>query len=180
MAAAAKPALVGPAPFTTGDIGGITPGGATSIGAGVGNAILTLGSTGNQRAILLLTDGLQNTAPMLEEVEGFLGNTILNVIGLGSDADIDGPLLTRVAHAHGGHFTRATNGLTLRKFFGLSFGNIFESGALSDPEAVLRVAQTQSEPHSFDVCGEERITLALTGMILPCRYVRLSRRHPGR
>ena len=84
LAAAAKPALVGPAPFTTGDIGGITPGGATSIGAGVGNAILTLGSTGNQRAILLLTDGLQNTAPMLEEVEGFLGNTILNVIGLGS------------------------------------------------------------------------------------------------
>jgi hypothetical protein len=161
-AAAAKPALVGPAPFTGGQIGSITAGGATSIGAGVGTAILSLGATAHQRAILLLTDGLQNTLPMLEEVEGSLGNTIVNVIGLGSDADIDGPLLSRVAHAHGGHFTRATDGLALRKFFGLSFGNIFESGALSDPEYVLKSSEQQSAPHYFDVCGEERITLALT------------------
>ena len=109
-----------------------------------------------------LTDGLQNTVPMLEDVEGSFGNTIVNVIGLGSDADLNGPLLTRVAHAHGGHFTRATDGLALRKFFGLSFGNIFENGALTDPEAVLRADQKVSEPHGFDVCGEERITLVLT------------------
>lgn len=161
-AATAKPALVGPAPFTGGHIGAITAGGATSIGAGVGTAVLALGGTANQRAILLLTDGLQNTLPMLEEVEGSLANTIVNVIGLGSDADIDGPLLSRVAHAHGGHFTRATDGLALRKFFGLSFGNIFESGALSDPEFVLKASEKESSPHYFDVCGEERITLALT------------------
>jgi len=162
-AAAAKGVLVGPAPFTTGHVGAITPGGATSIGAGVGNALLALTSSGtHQRAILLLTDGLQNTVPMLEDVEGSLGNTIVNVIGLGSDADLNGPLLTRVAHAHGGHFTRATDGLALRKFFGLSFGNIFENGALTDPEAVLRADQKVSEPHGFDVCGEERITLVLT------------------
>ena len=161
-AAVAKPALVGPPPFTTGHIGNLIAGGATSIGAGVGTALLALGGTANQRAILLLTDGLQNTLPMLEEVEGSLGNTIVNVIGLGSDADIDGPLLSRVAHAHGGHFTRATDGLALRKFFGLSFGNIFESGALSDPEFVLKAGEKMSSPHAFDVCGEERITLALT------------------
>lgn len=161
-AATAKPVLVGPPPFTGGHIGGITAGGATSIGAGVGIALLALGGTPNQRAILLLTDGLQNTAPMLEEVEGALGDTIVNVIGLGSDADIDGPLLSRVAHEHGGHFTRATDGLSLRKFFGLSFGNIFETGALSDPEFVLKASQKESDPHYFDVCGEERITLALT------------------
>lgn len=161
-AATAKPALVGPPPFTGGHIGGITAGGVTSIGAGVGTALLALGGTANRRAILLLTDGLQNTPPMLEEVEGALGNTIVNVIGLGSDADIDGPLLSRVAHEHGGHFTRATDGLALRKFFGLSFGNIFETGALSDPEFVLKASQKQSDPHYFDVCGEERVTLALT------------------
>lgn len=161
-AATAKPALVGPAPFTSGQIGAITAAGATSIGAGIGSAVLALGGTTNQRAILLLTDGLQNTLPMLEDVEGFLGNAIVNVIGLGSDADLDGPLLSRVAHAHGGHFTRATDGLALRKFFGLSFGNIFESGALSDPEFVLKASEKRSNPHYFDVCGEERITLALT------------------
>ena len=161
-AAAAKPALAGPPPFTGGHIGAITAGGATSIGAGVATALLALGGTANQRAILLLTDGLQNTAPMLEEVEGALGSTIVNVVGLGSDADIDGPLLSRVAHEHGGHFTRATDGLALRKFFGLSFGNIFETGALSDPEFVLKAGQQESEPHYFDVCGEQRVTLALT------------------
>ena len=111
--------LVGPAPFTAGDIGAITPGGSTSIGAGVGIALLAFGGTStNDRAILLLTDGLQNTLPMIEEIEGSLGATKLNVIGFGSDADIDGPLLSRVARQHRGQFTRAVDGLALRKFFG--------------------------------------------------------------
>ncbi len=160
--ATAKPDLVGPPPFTTGKIGAITTDGATSIGAGLAVGLLGFGSgSGNDRAMLLLTDGLQNTAPMIEEIEPFLGTTKLNVIGFGSDADIDGPLLNRVAHDHGGHFTRALDGLALRKFFGLCFGNIFESGALSDPEFVLRANQKELEPHRFNVCGEERITIVL-------------------
>ncbi|GAA5073792.1 trypsin-like peptidase domain-containing protein [Lysobacter panacisoli] len=160
-AATVKPLLVGPPPFTSGQIGAISAGGATSIGAGLGMAQLGFGaSVGNGRAMLLLTDGLQNTAPMIEEVESFLGTTKLNVIGFGSDADIDGPLLTRVAHQHGGHFTRALDGLGLRKFFGLSFGNIFESGALADPEFVLRKDQAEAT-HLFRVCGEEHITVIL-------------------
>ncbi|HVG02130.1 MAG TPA: trypsin-like peptidase domain-containing protein [Nitrospira sp.] len=160
--AAKKNELVGPAPFTTGDVGAITAGGATSIGAGLGIALLAFGgSSTNDRAMLLLTDGLQNTLPMIEEIEGSLGSTKLNVIGFGSDADIDGPLLSRVAREHHGQFTRAVDGLGLRKFFGLSFGNIFESGALGDPEFILTAAQTESEPHKFSVCGEEQITIIL-------------------
>jgi hypothetical protein len=157
-----KPQLVGPPPFTTGDIGAITASGSTSIGGGLGAALLAFGSgSPNDRAILLLTDGLQNTLPMIEEIEGFLGTTKLCVIGFGSDADINGPLLSRVAREHGGDFTRAVDGLTLRKFFGLCFGNIFESGALVDPDHLLRAHQAESEPHKFSVCGEERITLVL-------------------
>jgi len=160
--AAKKTELVGPAPFTTGDVGAIAAGGSTSIGAGVGIALLAFGgSSANDRAILLLTDGLQNTLPMIEEIEGSLGATKLNVIGLGSDADIDGPLLSRVAREHRGQFTRAVDGLGLRKFFGLSFGNIFEAGALGDPEFLLRASQAESDPHKFSVCGEERITVIL-------------------
>lgn len=162
LAATVKPLLVGPAPFTSGQIGAIAPGGATSIGAGIGIGQLGFGSgSSNTKAMLLLTDGLQNTAPMVEEVEGFLGSTKLNVIGFGSDADINGPLLNRVAHEHGGHFTRALDGLGLRKFFGLSFGNIFENGALADPEHVLGKNQSESQPHVFHVCGEEHITVVL-------------------
>ncbi len=162
LAATAKPALVGPAPFTTGTIGAIAAGGSTSIGGGLGAALLAYGSgSANDRAMLLLTDGLQNTPPMIAEVEGYLGATKLSVIGFGSDADIDGPLLNRVAHDHGGHFTRALDGLSLRKFFGFAFGNIFETGALSDPDFVLKGTQDVSEPHRFDVCGEERITVII-------------------
>jgi hypothetical protein len=162
LAATVKPQLVGPAPFTGGQIGGITPGGNTSIGAGIGVGMFGFGGApGNDKAMLLLTDGLQNTAPMVEEVEGSLGSTKLNVIGFGSDADIDGPLLNRIAHQHGGHFTRAVDGLGLRKFFGLSFGNIFENGALTDPEHVLGKHQAESQPHVFQVCGEEHITVVL-------------------
>jgi hypothetical protein len=162
LAATAKPVLVGPAPFTTGKVGAISAGGATSIGAGIGAGLLAYGfGSANERSMLLMTDGLQNTVPMIEEVESYLGPTRLSVIGFGSDADIDAPLLNRLARNHGGHFTRATDGLALRKFFGLCFGNIFESGALSDPEFVLRSNQAESEPHPFDVCGEERITLVL-------------------
>jgi len=161
-AATAKPALVGAAPFTAGKIGAITAGGATSIGAGMGIAILGYGgSSGNDRAMLLLTDGLQNTDPMIEDIEGSLGAIKLNAIGFGSDADINGPLLNRVARDHGGHFTRALDGLALRKFFGISFGNIFESGALNDPDFVLKANKNESEPHRFDVCGEERITVII-------------------
>ncbi len=161
-AATVKPLLVGPAPFNTGQIGAIVAGGNTSLGAGIGFAELGFGGgSTNQKAILLLTDGQQNTAPMVEEVESFLGSTKLNVIGFGSDADIDAPLLNRLAHSHGGRFTRALDGLALRKFFGLSFGNIFENGALADPDFVLAADQAESTPHPFHVCGEEHITVVL-------------------
>lgn len=177
--AAKKTELVGSAPFTTGDVGAIAAGGSTSIGAGLGIALLAFGgSSANDRAILLLTDGLQNTLPMIEEIEGSLGATKLNVIGLGSDADIDGPLLSRVARQHGGQFTRAVDGLSLRKFFGLSFGNIFEAGALGDPEFVLRASQAVSDPHKFSVCGEERITIIL-GWDSPSTPLRAQIRTPN-
>ena len=49
--------------------------------------------------------------------------------------------------------------MALKKFFGFSFGNIFEGGALADPDFVLRASQAVSTPHTFRVCGEERITV---------------------
>jgi hypothetical protein len=161
-AATTKPVLTGGPPFTGGKIGAIMAGGSTSIGEGVGIALLAFGGgSTNDRAVLLLTDGLQNTPPMIEEIEPSLGTTKLNVIGFGTDADIDGPLLSRLAREHHGQFTRAVDGMALRKFFGLAFGNIFEAGALGDPEFVLKASQAVSAPHKFSVCGEERITVVL-------------------
>lgn len=162
-----KQQLVGLPPYTGGSVGALAPGGWTSIGDGLREAIQALGSTGNQRAILLLTDGMQNTPPMVEAVEPTLGDTQLCVVGFGNEADLDGALLSRLARDHPatgarrGMYTRANDGLSLKKFFALCFGNIFESGTLVDPQFRLLRDATAPADLPFDVCDEDQITLVV-------------------
>jgi hypothetical protein len=162
-----KQQLVGSAPYTGGTIGALAPGGFTSIGGGLSEAIQALGSTANQRAILLLTDGMQNTPPMVEAVEPTLGDTQLCIVGFGNEANLDGALLSRLARDHPatgarrGMYTRANDGLALKKFFALCFGNIFESGTLIDPESTLLSDATTPTELPFDVCDEDQITLVV-------------------
>jgi hypothetical protein len=162
-----KQQLVGSSPYTGGTIGALAPGGWTSIGDGLREATQALGSTGNQRAILLLTDGMQNTPPMVEAVEPTLGDTQLCIVGFGNEADLDGALLSRLARDHPatgarrGMYTRANDGLALKKFFALCFGNIFESGTLVDPEYRLLRDATAPAELPFDVCDEDQITLVV-------------------
>ena len=156
---ATKNSLIGPAPFSTGIVGGLTPGGATTIGGGLDAGRLQFPAPGvNPRAILLLTDGLQNTPPMVADIEASLGAITVHAIGLGTESSLDGALLTALATAHGGIYTRASSGLALEKFFSSAFGNIFEAGVLMDPEFDLPANQPSGKPISFRVCGEETIT----------------------
>jgi hypothetical protein len=173
-----KNQLVGPAPYVTGSIGALAPDQMTSIGDGITAAMESLTPSGNQRAILLMTDGLQNTPPMVETAEGLLGSTRLFAIGFGSDAQLNGALLTRVARDHNGLYTRANNGLELKKFFSLCFGNIFEAGALTDPDRVLKRGEAQAPPMPFDVCEEDRIT-AIVGWEDPAQALEASLTTPG-
>ena len=161
VTAAHKQTLVGPDPFTGGTVGALTPGGSTSIGDGLRAALQALGSTGNQRAIVLLTDGMQNTPPTVEGIEPQLGDTRLCVVGFGAEDDLDGALLDRLARRHRGLYTRANDGLALKKFFALCFGNIFESGVLMDPELRVAPGQATAPELSFDVCDEDRITVVV-------------------
>jgi hypothetical protein len=161
VTAAHKQTLVGSAPFTGGTVGGLAPGGWTSIGGGLRAAVQALGTTANQRAVLLLTDGMQNTAPLVADVEAQLQDTRLFVIGFGAEWDLDGALLDRLARDHRGLYTRASDGLTLKKFFALCFGNIFETGMLVDPELLLAPEQVDAPELSFDVCDEDSITVVI-------------------
>ena len=161
-----KQTLVGPSPFTAGTIGALGPGGWTSIGGGLSVALQAFGTTANQRAILLLTDGLQNSAPMVEDVEGQLGNTRLCVVGFGSEWNLDGALLNRIARDHGGLYTRANDGLALKKFFALCFGNIFLANMLADPELIVPANQINAAELPIEVCGEDRLT-AVVGWNVP-------------
>ena len=156
-----KVALIGVPPYAGGVVGTLTPGGMTSIGEGLDAARAQFPMPGsNPRAILLLTDGLQNTPRFIADVEPALAGIDIHAIGLGSDANLDSALLSALAAGHGGLFTRASSGLALLKFFSQAFGNIFEAGVLLDPEFVLPANQS-APPLEFRVCGEERLTVVV-------------------
>ena len=160
-----RDALIGPQPNRNGRaIAAITPTAMTTIGGGlrVGRQQLTSSPSANTPAILLLTDGLQNTPPMIAEVEAELGNTRLCVIGFGTEGQLNGPLLTRLARNHAGIYTRANEGLALKKFFVLCFGNIFQTGIASDPFFVFPAGSTSMAPMPLSICDEESITVVLS------------------
>jgi hypothetical protein len=159
-----KDALIGPAPARNGGVvGGITPGGSTTIGGGLQEGQDALPAVSpNLPAILLLTDGLENTPPMIAEVEPGLGSTRLCIIGFGSEGSVDGPRLTTLARTHGGIYTRAGEGLQLKKFFVLAFGNIFQTAVSMDPIMVIRKGATEADPIPLNVCGEEMLTVVLS------------------
>src|ERR1041385_421230 len=155
-----KTTLTGLAPYAGGKVGALVADGWTSIGSGLDAARLQLTPPGtNPRAVLLMTDGLQNTPPWISQVD--LSGIDVHVIGLGSDSSLDGALLNALATAHNGLYTRAADGLSLEKFFSQAFGNIFPAGVLFDPEFDLPAIQPSSPPYSFNVCGEDAITVVL-------------------
>jgi V8-like Glu-specific endopeptidase len=160
-----KNQLVGPnPPYTGGSVGDLIANGWTSIGDGLQKAMTALNglsATTNQKAILLMTDGKQNQPPLVEGVEGSLGSTRMLVVGFGNEAQLDSALLNRLARDHAGLYTRANDGLILKKFFALAFGNIFEAGMLMDPEIVLQRGEHEGRELSFDVCDEDRITVVV-------------------
>jgi V8-like Glu-specific endopeptidase len=162
VTAAGKGTLIGPSPYTGGIVAGLAPGGSTSIGDGLEVARAQFPVPGaNPRAILLLTDGLQNTPPMIADATGLLTGIDVHAIGFGTPANLDGALLSQLAEAHNGLYTRAGSPLDLKKFFALAFGNIFESGALTDPPSTLPPGQAQGAPTTFHVYDEDTVTIVV-------------------
>ena len=179
VVAASKTALIGPAPYSGGKVGLLAPGGATSIGDGLEKARIQFPAPGaNPRAILLMTDGLQNTPPLIGAVEGALSGIDVHAIGYGTESSLDGALLAALTAGHNGIYTRAGNGLALEKFFSHAFGNIFQAGVLMDPEYAFAENQRSATPQTFDVCGEEAITVVV-GWERPDATLLVEVRTPG-
>jgi von Willebrand factor type A domain/Trypsin-like peptidase domain len=154
-----KTALIGAPPYISGKLTGLIPDGSTTIGGGLQAATVQLATPGsNPKAILLMTDGLENTPPMVVDVEAALAGLTVHAIGFGTESNLNGALLSALAQSHGGQYTRAGVGLSLEKFYSAAFGNIFETGILMDPEFDLPANQASGAPVSFRVCGESVIT----------------------
>jgi hypothetical protein len=169
-----KVSLIGGAPFAGGRVGAMAAGGGTSIGAGLDTARIHLTPAGaNPRSILLMTDGMQNVMPWIAQVEAGLTGIDINAVGFGTDSNLDSELLAELTANHNGMFTRATTGVGLQKFFSQAFGDIFETGLLSDPEYFLDARSSASQPTNFDVCGETAITVVV-GWNDPSTSLRIS------
>ena len=161
MTPGAKDVLIRETP--PGKVESIVASGMTSIGGGLERAQERLDLLGgeNTPTILLMTDGLQNASPMIDDIEEQLEGTRLCAVGFGTEASLDGPRLTQLAQDHGGLYTRADSGLDLRKFFALCFGDIFESGISKDPVYHMHAGVTESEEIPIPVCGEEDLTVVV-------------------
>jgi V8-like Glu-specific endopeptidase len=156
-----KNQLIGPSPYSGGAVGALVPGGLTSIGSGIDAAQAELAGGSNAKTILLLTDGLQNTPAMIADAVSDIGTTKVHAIGLGTESSLNGAILSALTQSTGGAYTRAGDGLNLKKFFALAFGDIFEAGTLTDPIATLSREQNETEPVEFEVCDETRITVVV-------------------
>ena len=97
---------------------------------------------------------------MIADVTGLDGISI-NAIGFGAASSLDGALLTQLSETHNGLYMRAGDGLDLKKYFALAFGNIFATGALLDPESSLTTSENAGKPIKFKVCGEKAITVVV-------------------
>lgn len=146
-----------------GALAGLSAGGSTSIGAGLQQAQATLAAGGNPRkAILLLTDGMENNSPMIADVQAGLGDTHLCAVGFGTPGSLDGPKLRDLAERQGGIYVSGPGALELRKFFVDCFADIFDSFVGEDPIESLPAGQTASNPLIHVAQQDEKITFVLS------------------
>jgi IgA Peptidase M64 len=187
----------------------INPAGNTSIGAGVvaGKQALDVAQAAasphyDVTAMLVLTDGEENTPPMLADVAGSItANTF--AIGLGQPENISVPALNALTQGHNGYLL-VTGTLTpdqaarLNKYFLQILAGITNANVVLDPHgnlgpgAVHRipflVSETDFGMDVFLLCPApglvdfeleapdgERLTTASAGVLTNLQYVQVSR-----
>ena len=150
-----------PAAMTTA-LAGISAGGSTSIGGGLLGAVTALNASSNpHKAILLLTDGVENTAPMISDAVGRaptqLNDTHVCAVGFGTPGSLDGPKLRDLAERQGGAYRSDADPLTLKKYFVECFADIFDTFTGKDPIGTLAAGQQGSAPTVHVASGDGEV-----------------------
>lgn len=155
----------------------LSAGGSTSIAAGIREAISILNSVPDpnpHQAVLVLTDGKENTAPCLGGnspsdcssadvlTVGEVGDIQIVAVGFGDGAEEAN--LRDVAERHGGVFfaeedVSAT--LDLQKFFISAFAEIYDAAVSLDPKGTLQTGQLASEPFEIEISDDDRLSVVL-------------------
>jgi len=167
------------------------PGGCTGIGAGIQKALeLLCPPTGNcqgfaaagdndRKAILVLTDGMENQAPCLQPAGAAgpgcgtqcfgpqldynkLEFTQAVAVGFGNAGSLNGDLLTLLAERQGGIYMQNPGGPgdDLKHFFTKAFGRLTDEFLLIDPEGTLAANDAASTLVEYTSCGDQKLTFA--------------------
>ncbi|WP_412026609.1 vWA domain-containing protein [Deinococcus yunweiensis] len=173
-----------PAAMTTA-LAGISAGGATSIGGGLLGAVTALNASSNpHKAILLLTDGVENTAPMIADAVGRTPNQLRDThvcaVGFGTPGSLDGPKLRDLAERQGGTYRADADPLTLKKYFVECFADIFDTFVGKDPIGTLAAGQQGSAPTVHVASGDgEVVFVSSWDTAVPPGSLRLSVTSPS-
>ena len=96
-----------------------------------------------RRNLIVLTDGMENTAPLIAVVP-IPSNTTVYTVGLGLPQFVDVAKLETLATRNGGYF-QVTDGddLLLAKFFVQVFSDVIGQQVAADPPVVFQAGQAQ-------------------------------------
>ena len=145
------------------DANSLTPRNDTSIGGGLqlGQTQVSSGTT-TRKVLLVFTDGLENTPPMISAVEPAVlaAGTEVYAIGLGQPQNISAAALSTLASSANGNFFLTDDTLILRKNFVQVLADAFRQNMAADPIFNIAPGEVREIPVSITKC-ESRITFVL-------------------
>jgi Common central domain of tyrosinase/von Willebrand factor type A domain len=146
------------------------PNGATSIGAGVALGRSTLNPvTGfRDKALIVFTDGLENTSPFIADVLGNIDQRTF-AIGLGNPQQVSTAALTALSNGTGGHLlltgllsASTEDFFLLSKYFLQILAGVTNTDVVLDPAGFLPAGVTVQIPFTVTEADIESTVLLIT------------------
>jgi hypothetical protein len=145
------------------------PNGSTSIGDGVEHAHNLLGAVGafDHEAIVVFTDGFENTAKFLADVQGMINERVF-AIGLGTAEDINPAALTKLTNDTGGYLLLTgtvgpDNLFLLSKYYLQILAGMTNQNIVMDPQGYLATGQKHRIPFVLNEADITSDVILLSG-----------------
>ena len=136
-------------------VNALQPATSTSIGAGLQTGLTDLsGSTLPRRVMLVFTDGMENTPPMIATVLPSVAQANIEVyaVGLGRPTDISTAALSALAVSSNGKFFSTDDALVLRKQFLQVLADAFRQNVAADPIVIISANTKASLAVNLNSC----------------------------
>ena len=155
-------------------IGNLTPGGSTSIGDGVVKGYDIVRGVGgyDHRALVVLTDGYENTPPYIADIGG-LSRTRVFAIGVGTPDQLNPVALHALTNSTGGYLMmtgdQKVDVVRLSKYFLQVLAGVENSDIVLDPEGRLPDGKDLTHRIPFQLTDSDKYAEVI--LLLPQRDV---------